>query len=76
MNSKEKKIYFDAFEKAQGKSYEERKAAADAAVKAYRNPPKQAKKTIAQRRIDTINQAVDEGVRQGNKANRVKSKKQ
>lgn len=77
MNKKEKEIYFAAFEKAQGKSYDQRKAAADAAVKAHRaGPAKPAKKTIAQRRIATINEAVDKGIDEGNKANKVKGKKQ
>lgn len=74
MNKKEKAIYFAAFEKAQGKSYDERKAAADAAVKAHRNPKK--KPTIAERRIKSINQAVDQGIEEGNKSNKVKGKRQ
>ena len=79
MNKKEKEIYFKAFEEAggQGKSYEERKAAADAAVKAHRKgPAKPKRKTLTERRKEIIDKAVDPGIAQADAANRVKRKKQ
>ena len=70
MSKEENAIYMKAFQGSKAKTVKERMAAGDAAVEAVRNPPKPEPQnlfTMAQKRVDTIEQAVDEGVRQGSR---------
>jgi len=70
MTKEENAVYMKAFQESTAKTVKERMAAGESAVQTMRNPPKPEQKnlfTMAKKRVETIEQAIDEGVRQGSK---------
>ena len=70
LNKEDDAIYHAAFGKSKAKTVKERMAAGQAAVDTYRNPPKQAPKnlkTMARARVDSIEAAIDGGIKDGSR---------
>lgn len=74
MSKEENAVYMKAFQSSKAKTVKERMAAGDAAVASHRKGPAPTpKKNYGERRIASIDQAVDGGIADGNAQNRKKN---
>lgn len=72
MNEKDNAIYMAAFGESKAKTVKERMAAGEAAVAASKTSPNAGKNlfTMAEKRVETIEKAVDQGIEDGTEKNK------
>jgi hypothetical protein len=67
LSKEDEAIYMAAFGKSKAKTVKERMAAGDAAVAASKAQPTKILKTLAQKRVDNIEAAIDGGIKDGSR---------